>query len=99
MQNSINLPKTKTILKMKYMFMERPVFTCSLPGVAILFSSPHQLRHCMCNLGKSYICMMCICLSFIKKHIRSTTKLHSCRHEGFLWANPPQTKLHPHKLK
>jgi len=61
--------------------MERAVFKYSLLGGAILPSSPRQLRHCACNLEKSYICMMCNCLSFIKKHIRSTTKLHSRRHE------------------
>jgi len=80
---------------MKYKLKELPVFTCSLPGGAILPSSPRQLRHCVCNLEKSYICMMCNCLSFIKKHIRSTTKFHSCRHEGLLWANPPKQNFKP----
>jgi len=55
-QKGNNLPKTKRILKMKYKLMGRPAFTCSLPGGAILPSS-RQLRHCVCNLEKSYICM------------------------------------------
>jgi len=44
--------------------MVQPVFTCSFPGGAILPFSPSQLCHCVCNLEKSYICMMCNCLSF-----------------------------------
>jgi len=36
--------------------------------------------------------MMCNCLSFIKKHIRSTTKFHSSRHEGSFVGSSPQTK-------
>ena len=52
---------------MKYKLMGRPTFTCRLPGGAILHTYPCQLRHCVCNLEKSYICMMCNCLSFIKK--------------------------------
>jgi len=51
---------------MKYKLMGRPTFTCSLPGGAILPSSPRKLRHCVCNLEKSYIYMMCNCLPFIK---------------------------------
>jgi len=38
--------------------MGRPTFTWSLPGGAILLSFPRQLRHCVYNLEKSYICMM-----------------------------------------
>jgi len=80
--------------------MRRPVFTCSLPGGAILPSSSCQLRHCVCNLEKSYICMMCNCLSFIKKHIRSITKFHSRRHEGvFCGLIPPNKTSSPGKLK
>jgi len=51
--------------------MGRPVFTFSLPGGAFPAIRPRQLRHCVCNLEKSYICMMCNCLSFrtISKNI------------------------------
>jgi len=51
---------------MKYKLMGRPIFTCSLPSGAILPPSPCQLRHCVCNFEKSYICMMCNCLSLTK---------------------------------
>ena len=57
--------------------MGRPVFTCSLPGGAILPSSPPQLRHRVCNLEKSYICMMCNCLSFIKIPVMESRDLLS----------------------
>ena len=55
-----------------------------------------QLRHCMCNLEKSYICVICNYLSFqaISKNIfvplQSSTPLPQ---GGILWANPSQTKL------
>ena len=81
---------------MKNKLMGRPVFTCSLPGGAILPSSPHQLRHCVCNLEKSYICMMCNYLSFrtISKNIFEPLQGSiPAAPRGILFANHPQTKL------
>jgi len=41
--------------------MGQVFFTCTLPGGAIIPSSPRQLRHCVCNLEMSYICIIGEC--------------------------------------
>jgi len=88
---------------MKYnKLVGRPVFTYSLPGGVTLPSSPHQLRHCVCNIEKSYICMMCNCLSLqkISKNIFVPLQIPFPLPGGeLLWANPPRQNLKPPKLK
>jgi len=92
-QKGNNLLKTKRILKMKYKLMGWPVFTRSLPGGAILPSSPVSYATACATL-KSHASVWCVAVCHSSKTYSFHYKVPLPSPRGcLLCANLPQTKL------
>jgi len=91
-QKSNNLLKTKRILKMKYKLMGRPVYTCDLPGGAILPSSPVSYATACVTL-KSHTCVWCVIVCRSEQYQKTYSyhyKVPFPSPGGLLWNNTPK---------